>query len=468
VLLFQDIAVIPILALLPLLAMPGAEPGAAAGPAARAGWMQAVLVLLAVGGVAAAGRFLVNPIFRVVARTGLRELFTAAALLLVVATSLLMQKVGLSAALGTFLAGVVLANSEYRHELEADIEPFKGLLLGLFFITVGANIDFGLLRAEPLRIAGMVAALLLVKFLVLAALGRVFRLARPERLLFGLALAQGGEFAFVLLSFVLDQQVLTPAQASPLVAVVALSMAVAPLLFLLHGKFIAPRYAEPRPGATRPADAIDEASRANPVIIAGFGRFGHIVGRLLRAHGIGATVLDLDGEQVEIVRRLGIKVFYGDATRLDLLHAAGAAHAKIFVIAIDHEQKATALAETVQKHFPHLKIFARVVGRVHAYEFQKRGIQTFYRETLGSSLDLGVDVMRELGMPAAQARRGAELFKEHDERSVRELAQFWEDDDAYFQNARQHIEAFERMFASDAASAPPPADTTAASAVRGG
>ncbi|WP_414660008.1 monovalent cation:proton antiporter-2 (CPA2) family protein [Horticoccus sp. 23ND18S-11] len=450
VLLFQDIAVIPILALLPLLADGGRPtPAAATGIATLPGWQQASLVILAVGAVVAGGRYLVNPIFRAIARTGLRELFTAAALLLVIGISLAMQLVGLSAALGTFVAGVVLANSEYRHELEADIEPFKGLLLGLFFITVGANIDFGLLRAQPGTIAALVAGLLAVKFTVLLVLSRVFKLSTPEGLLFSFALAQGGEFAFVLLSFVAQHGVMSPAETSPLVAAVALSMAAAPLLFVFNEKVVQPRFAR-RPATARAADAIDAASQENPVIIAGFGRFGHIVGRLLRANAIGTTVLDLDAEQVEIIRRLGIKVFYGDATRLDLLHAAGAARAKIIVIAIDDEQKAVALAETVQKHFPHLQIFARAVGRVHAYEFQKRGVQTFYRETLGSSLDLGVDVMRALGLKPSHAKRAALRFKQHDERSVRDLAQYWEDDDAYFKNARLHIEAFERMFASDA------------------
>jgi monovalent cation:proton antiporter-2 (CPA2) family protein len=450
VLLFQDIAVIPILALLPLLAV--GDPAAAVdatGIAALPAWQHAGVTVLAVAAVILAGRHLVNPLFRAIARTELRELFTASALLLVIGISLLMQLVGLSAALGTFVAGVVLANSEYRHELEADIEPFKGLLLGLFFITVGANIDFGLLRAAPGPIAALVGGLLAIKFIVLFVLSRVFRLPTPEGLLFSFALAQGGEFAFVLLSFVVSQHVLTPAEASPLVAAVALSMAATPLLFLLNEKWVRPRFANTR-AAERPADSIDAASQENPVIIAGFGRFGHVVGRLLRANGIGTTVLDLDADQVEIVRRLGIKVFYGDATRLELLHAAGAARAKIIVIAIDHEEKAVALTETVQKNFPHLKIFARAVGRVHAYEFQKRGVQTFYRETLGSSLDLGTDVMRALGMRAHQAHRAAMLFKKHDEHSVRDLAQFWEDDDAYFKNARQHIEAFEQMFASDA------------------
>ncbi|QYM77538.1 monovalent cation:proton antiporter-2 (CPA2) family protein [Horticoccus luteus] len=461
VLLFQDLAVLPILAFLPLLA-PRAEQVAAV-PGAQPAWQQTCLVLLAVAAVILGGRYIVNPLFRAIARTGLRELFTAAALLLVVATSLLMQSVGLSAALGTFLAGVVLANSEYRHELEADIEPFKGLLLGLFFITVGANIDLGLLRVQPLTIAGLVAALLLVKFVVLFALARAFRLSTPAAFTFGFALAQGGEFAFVLLAFAVDHHALAFATASPLVAAVALSMAVSPLLFLLNEKFVQPRFAVVSP--RRADDTIDASAQENPVIIAGFGRFGHVIGRLLRANNIGATVLDLDAGQVEIVRRLGIKVFYGDATRLDLLHAAGAARARAIVIAIDDERKAVQLAETVQHHFPRLKIFARAVGRVHAFEYQKRGIMGFYRETLGTSLDLGVDLMQELGLAPAHARRAAALFKEHDERSVRELARYWDDAEAYFSHARAHIAAFERMFASDTPSAlavasaerPPPA-----------
>jgi monovalent cation:proton antiporter-2 (CPA2) family protein len=469
VLLFQDLAVIPILALLPLLAVPGGDAPVGAAVATTSaigrlpGWLQTTVVIGAVAAVVAAGRYLVNPLFRLIARTELRELFTAAALLLVVGVSLAMQLVGLSAALGTFLAGVVLANSEYRHELEADIEPFKGLLLGLFFISVGAGIDFTLVRDQAAVIAGMVAALLAVKTGVLFALGGLFRLAPPARWLFSLALAQGGEFAFVLLTFAVDHHVLTSTQAGPLLATVALSMALTPLLFVANDRWIQPRFA--RPDTRREPDHIEPQD--NPVIIAGFGRFGHVVGRLLRANGLGATVLDLDAEQVEIIRRLGIKVFYGDATRLDLLHAAGAAKARIIVIAIDSETKSIELAELVQRHFPHLKIYARAVGRVHAYEYQKRGILSFYRETLGSSLDLGADVLHELGLPAHQARRAALLFKRHDEHSVRELARFWEDDEAYFKNARQDIEAFERMFASDAARPAGETQPAASGTVRG-
>jgi monovalent cation:proton antiporter-2 (CPA2) family protein len=459
VLLFQDISVIPIFAVLPLLALGGGNSLANvdSNHSVHSGWTHALVVIGAVVGIVFAGTYIVNPLFRAIAKTGLREIFTAAALLLVVGVALVMEAVGLSAALGTFLAGVVLANSEYRHELESDIEPFKGLLLGLFFITVGAGIDFGLLRSEPGVIAGLVLALLLVKFVVLFVLSRIFRLATADGLLFSFALAQGGEFAFVLLAFAVDHQVLTAAQASPITATVALSMALTPLLFVINEKLVQPRFAPPRP-AEREPDKIDAASQDNPVIIAGFGRFGHVVGRLLRANGVGTTVLDLDAEQVEIVRKLGIKVFYGDATRLDLLHAAGAARAKVIIIAIDNEEKAVELAELVQKHFPNLKIFARASGRVHAYEFQKRGIMSFYRETFGSSLELGVDVLRLLGMRAHQANRAAQLFKAHDEQAVRDLAQYWEDDDAYLSHARANIEAFERMFVSDAQGKPAPAD----------
>ncbi len=454
VLLFQDIAVIPILALLPLLAVQeggGVKSGGEAEASLIAhwpGWAQAAVVLVVVAGIVAAGRYLINPLFRAIARTQMRELFTVAALALVVGVALLMSLVGLSAALGTFLAGVVLANSEYRHELEADVEPFKGLLLGLFFISVGAGIDFALMREQPGLIAGLVTGLVAVKFIVLVGLARIFRLTTPAGLLFGFALAQGGEFAFVLTNYVVEHGVLTVGQAGPLTVAVALSMACAPLLFLVNERWVQPRFARVKM-VEREADVIDAESQENPVIIAGFGRFGHIVGRLLRANGIGTTVLDLDGEHLEIVRRLGIKVFYGDATRLELLHAAGAAKARAIVIAIDNEAKAIELVETVQKHFPKLKIFGRAAGRVHAYEYQKRGVTAFYRETLGSSLDLGADLLVELGFRVEEARRVADFFKKHDEQAVRDLAKYWEDDETYFTQARLQIEAFEQMFKSD-------------------
>ncbi|HXV75300.1 MAG TPA: monovalent cation:proton antiporter-2 (CPA2) family protein, partial [Candidatus Polarisedimenticolaceae bacterium] len=357
VLLFQDIAVIPMLALLPLLGRAAHDP-ATGGQSWRdglPGWASTLIVAGAVVGVVLIGRFVVQPAFRAIARTHLREVFTAAALLLVVGIAELMTAVGLSPALGTFLAGVVLANSEFRHELESDIEPFKGLLLGVFFIAVGASIDFRLVAGEPLLIAGLVGALVAVKFSILLLLGRLFRVGTDQSLLFALALAQGGEFCFVLFSFAEQSRVLGAELAAPLVAVVALSMMTTPLVMWVHERLIRPRIGT-RETTEREADRIEER---NPVIIAGFGRFGHIVGRLLAANGVGCTVLDVDSDQVDVLRRLGFKVFYGDASRHDLLRAAGAEHARLLVLATDQAEKRLEIVSTVQKHFPQLTILAR-------------------------------------------------------------------------------------------------------------
>jgi monovalent cation:proton antiporter-2 (CPA2) family protein len=448
VLLFQDIAVIPILALIPLLALdPGAatasHPGIIAG---LPGWKQAIVVVGAVVAIVFAGRFLLRPFFRYIADTRLREMFTATALFIVVGIAILMQKLGLSPALGTFVAGVVLAESEYRVQLEADIEPFKGLLLGLFFISVGASIDFSLIGQRPGTIALIVTGLLVLKFIVLLALGRLFKLKAGEGMLFAFALAQGGEFAFVLFSFATQNAVLQVDVANLLVASVALSMAAAPILLMIEEKLVRPRFQKCEP--ERVADEIDE--HENPVILAGFGRFGHIIGRLLRANGFGTTVLDHDADQVETLSKYGMKSFYGDASRLDLLHAAGAARAKLFVLAIDDEAKTLQIIETIQHEFPRLKILARATSRQHAYEILRLGVNQVYRETLGSALDLSVDALRELGMDERRARRAAEIFRKHDEASVREMAKLRDDDDDYISVARKHIENLERALASDA------------------
>lgn len=445
VLLFQDIAIIPILALMPLLAPAG---GATTHPGIIGnlpGWEQALLVVAAVAIIVLAGRFLLRPFFRYIAGTRLREMFTATALFIVVGIALLMQKLGLSPALGTFVAGVVLAESEYRVQLEADIEPFKGLLLGLFFISVGASIDFSLIAQKPGTIAAIVATLIALKFLVLLGLARLFRLKAGEGMLFAFALAQGGEFAFVLFSFATQNAVLPTEVANLLVASVALSMAIAPLLLTLEEKLVRPRFQKCKP--ERPADEIDEHD--NPVILAGFGRFGHIVGRVLRANGFGTTVLDHDADQVEMLGKYGMKSFYGDASRLDLLEAAGARNAKLFVLAIDDEAKALQIIATVQREFPRLKILARATSRQHAYEILRLGVNQVYRETLGSALDLSVDALHELGMNKRRAHRVAEIFREHDEASVREMAKLADDDADYISIARQHIENLERALQSD-------------------
>jgi CPA2 family monovalent cation:H+ antiporter-2 len=450
VLLFQDIAVIPMLAIFPLLATGGlhAEESAHAVTLVSElpAWGQTLAVFGAVSVVAAGGRFVLGPVFRQIARTGLREIFTAAALLLVIGIALLMTAVGLSPALGTFLAGVVLATSEYRHELESDIDPFKGLLLGLFFIAVGATIDFGLILAQPQLIIGLVLAIILVKFVILFGLGRAFRLSIDQGLLLALALPQVGEFAFVLFSFADEQGVLDAAVSGPLVAAVALSMALTPLLLLVNDRLVRAR-ARTRAAVDREADAIDQHGA---VIIAGFGGFGATVGRLLRASGVSTTVLDVDSDRVDLLRRMGMQVYYGDATRHDLLHTAGAAHARLLVIALDTPEKTMALVHTAQKHFPALTIMARAFDWQDAHDLLDAGVTRVYRDSVDTSLRLGTDALRLMGVRAYRAHRLGQRFLRHDEESLRELAGR-QKSPGYVNLARQRIEALERMFEADRA-----------------
>lgn len=454
VLLFQDIAVIPILALLPLLALPIVSAMSTNGvlfvaaetvqEAALPAWQQALLVIGTVGGIILGGRFLTRPLFRFIATTEQREIFTATALLLVIGIALAMQQVGLSPALGTFVAGVVLAENEYRHELESDIEPFKGLLLGLFFISVGASINFSLLLEQPLLILCLVFALAIVKFAVLVGLGRFFRLELSQSLLFGCALAQGGEFCFVLLSFATQNKVLAANVAGPLVVVVALSMALTPLIMIINDRLIQPRFIAAE--VDREADEIDDGK--TPVIIAGFGRFGQIVGRLLIANGFEATVLDHSPTQIDLLRRFGFKVFYGDASRIDLLHAAGARHARLFVVAIDDRDRALQITDLVKKHFPHLRILARAIDRRHAYEFIRRGVEVVQRETFDSALETGEKALKLLGLRAYKAHRAARIFKEHDEQALWETA-LLDDDTARLARNKQMTQDLERVLQSD-------------------
>jgi len=449
VLLFQDLAVIPILALFPLLGRPGAghsDPGhATTWVGGLPAWGQTLAVLAVVGAVVLGARFLLRPVFRAIAATRLRELFTAAALLLVIGIALLMTRVGLSPALGTFLAGVVLANSEYRHELESDVEPFKGLLLGLFFIAVGASIDFRLVAAQPARIAALVVLVLAAKAAVLFVLARAFRLGTDQALTFAFALPQVGEFAFVLLSFALQHAVLGPETTGPLVAVVALTMAATPLLMLLNERALLPRLGT-QERAGREADRIDEQGH---VIVAGFGRFGSTVGRLLKANGVSTTVLDNDSDRVEVLRKLGLKVFYGDATRPDLLHSAGAERARLLVLALDRPEKNLELVATARKHFPHLRVLARAADWGDAHELLEAGVTHVYRETLDASLRLGTDALRLLGFRGYPAGRAARTFLRHDEASMRELAKVRGDRASYFSAARRRIEELERVLLAD-------------------
>jgi monovalent cation:proton antiporter-2 (CPA2) family protein len=443
VLLFQDLAVIPILAVMPFL---GATHSISSVATHSATWYQPLLVLATVSAIVIGGRFLIGPIFHFLALTRLHEVFTAAALLLVVGIALAMQLIGLSPALGTFLAGVVLAESEYRHELESDIEPFKGLLLGLFFVSVGASIDLSLIQREPILMAMLVIGLLLVKAAVLYVIGRISRLENSQNFTFSLALAQGGEFAFVLVAFAVRNHVFDQGAGDRLIAIVALSMVAAPFLFTINEFWIQPRFSSRL--RQREADKIDETG--NPVIIAGVGRYGVVVGRVLYAQGIKATVLDFDPEQVDLITKIGFKVFYGDATRLEMLEAAGAADAKLLVVAIDDIEGSLRIVGLAQKHFPKLALLVRAKDREHAYRLIKMGVKDIFRETLESSLELSVKALRVLGFGAYRAYRAAHRFKEYDEETVQILSQYYGTDEKDFLGQiRKRVQTLDELFETE-------------------
>jgi CPA2 family monovalent cation:H+ antiporter-2 len=433
VLLFQDIAVIPMLAFIPLLALPelqqlaaGAHDAAGEAHASLsivdklAGWQRALVTAGAIALVVVGGSYLTRPIFRFVAVARLRELFTAAALMIVIGIALLMIVVGLSPALGAFLAGVVLANSEYRHELESDIGPFKGLLLGLFFITVGAAIRFDLLLGSPGLIIGLTLGLMALKSGVLYLLSRIFKVGGGDRWLFTLGLAQAGEFGFVLLSFAVASSVLPAALAEKMVLVVALSMLLTPLLFIAYDKLIAPRFAESQ---ERDADEIDETGK---IIVAGHGRFGGIVNRILLSAGFKTVVLDYQSEQLEMLRAFGIKVFFGDAMRPDLLHAAGIEEAAMLVIAIDEREHATELVRYVSENHPHVYIVVRAMDRHHVYELWAAGARDIIRDTFDSSVRAGRSALEALGLHPYDAERQVRGFLLNDREQMFELAEAYD------------------------------------------
>lgn len=449
VLLFQDIAVIPMLAIFPLFAAADIEKTVTGSHDAtwvegHPGWLQALIVFGSIAAIITAGRLVIRPLLRLIAKTGMREIFTASALLIVVGIAVLMTQVGLSPALGAFLAGVVLANSEYRHELESDIEPFKGLLLGLFFIAVGASIDFQLVLSQPLRILSWVFILVVVKGIVLLALGRFFKMGKEQNFIFSFSLTQVGEFAFVLFSFSLQQGILPAETTNLMIAVVAISMALTPLIIMLNEKLILPRIGTEEQ-EERPADEIDEK---NPVIIAGFGHFGNTIGRFLRANKIPATYLDLDTDRVDLLRKMGFKVFYGDASRHELLQSAGANEAKIIIIAIDSAEKRLEMIETIKKHFPHLHMLVRATNRYDAYDLMNAGMLHIYRETLDTSLRLGVDAMTLLGHRKYTANRLARTFFKYDEENLKKLSAI-RNPDEYVVETRRYIEEIEQTIQSD-------------------
>ncbi|SDI75244.1 Kef-type potassium/proton antiporter, CPA2 family [Ferrimonas sediminum] len=431
VLLFQDIAVIPMLALIPLLALPELQQ-AAEGLAQAAdhhdlslvaglpGWAYALVVLATIIGLVAAGHYFSRPLFRFVADSGLREIFTATALLLVIGIAALMGLLGLSPALGAFLAGVVLANSEFRHELESNIEPFKGLLLGLFFITVGAGINFSVLAGQLGTVLALTLAVIVIKLLVLYLLGLVFRIRGSDRWLFALSLAQAGEFGFVLLGYSQQQHVITPALGQMLSLVVALSMFLTPGLFILYDKLILPRYQ--RRSNDPEADEIDEQGT---VIIAGIGRFGQIINRMLIANGIKTVVLDHNASQVEILRSVNIKSYFGDATRPDLLHTAGIEQASLLVVALDEKERSVELVQYVKRHYPKVKVFARGYDRGHVYALRSVGVDYVIKETMQSALTLASEAMIALGGHPFRVRQRRAVYEALDREHDKLLYESW-------------------------------------------
>lgn len=454
VLLTQDIAVIPMLALMPLLAMPLVARVGPNGEVLRPsdmadhghsmslvdglpGWGVTLVTLGAVALVILAGIYLIRPLFRFIHHAHLREMYTALALLIVLGIGFLMMLVGLSPALGTFLAGVVLANSEFRHELESDIEPFKGLLLGLFFITVGAGINFGMLFAEPLLLIGMTLGLILLKGVILYGLGRAFKLKGRDQWLFTLSLAQAGEFGFVLLSFSVQQNVLPPHLADQLLLVVALSMLITPLLFILYD-LLSRRLTEA--GDATPEDEITEQGA---VIIAGIGRFGQIVNRLVQASGFKTVVLDHDIATIQLMRRFGFRGFFGDPTRPELLHAAGLDKARVLVVALDDPAAAIRLVTYARQQRPDLHIIARARDRTHVFQLFQAGANDIVRELFDSSLRAGRYVLENMGLTEYEASQAENVFYHHDRDALRQLAELWdpnlpaEQNTAYIKRARE-------------------------------
>ena len=444
VLLFQDLAVIPLLALLPLAGdgamVSGAHQGLMAG---EPRWVKVLASSSAILGLVIGGQLLLPRVFRIIAGTRLRELFTASALLLVVGVAVLMELVGLSPALGAFLAGVLLAESEYRRELETDIEPFRGLLLGIFFVTVGAGLDFGLFRSRPLVLGGLVIGLMTVKALILLVIGRGFKLTWREAGLLGAALSQGGEFAFVLLSVAAGVGALADDLASLLTAGVALSMAATPIVVALYERLTRTRSkAAPEPDGQYDAGTPE-------VLIAGYGRFGQVVTRILMANGYKTAVLENSVEQIALVRRFGRKAFYGDAGRVDLLRAAGAESARILVVAIDDREKATEIVESARQAFPHLTVLARAFDRRHAYDLLDHGAHAVERELFEGGLAMAVNALVALGWRAYRAERAARLFRRHDLRLFDELREVWSDEARYASAIRESSPRMDDLLRAD-------------------
>jgi monovalent cation:proton antiporter-2 (CPA2) family protein len=436
ILLFQDVSVLPALALLPLLGV-AADKGNGPG-----GWL--VIKLIAVlGAVIIGGRYVLGPLLRIIAATRVAEAFTAAGLLIVLGTALLVSQVGLSLSLGAFLAGVLLADSEFRHELEADIEPFKGLLLGLFFISVGMSANLGLVREKPLLIIGLTLGLMILKIGILWAIGRLSGLSHAASRGLAISLPSGGEFAFVLFGLAATLGIMNTETAELLVLVVTASMILSPMLLAIYDVTFKAKESDDRP--------FDKPVELYPkVIIAGFGRFGQIVGRILLAKQIAFTALEANQTQVDFLRRFGNQVFYGDASRLELMRAAHAENAEVFVLAIDDVEASVSTAELIRKHFPHLKIFARARNRQHAFRLMDLDVRYIIRETLVSSLEMSVQVLESLGLSKSKAIETVHQFRVHDEATMAKQQAVKNDEKKFLQTTRESAEQLLHLFETDA------------------
>lgn len=444
VLLVQDVAVIPVLAIIPLLTGAQVSHGGAEAAATSPNWVLAIQIAGAFAITILAGRYLMRPLMRAVARANIPEAFTALALAIVVGAAVLMEAIGLSPALGAFLGGVLLSDSEYRHELQGTIAPFQGLLLGLFFISVGTSIAFSVLAAQPFTVLGLVLGMVAVKALVLYILASLFRMHIADRLLFAALLSQTGEFAFVLLQFAGNAGTISGDLGHILTVAVALSMATTPLLLFGFDKLVRPRFQ-----SAAPAREPDQIDQKNKVILLGYGRFGQIVTRLIRAQGFEMTLIDDDPAQIEMVKRFGVEVFYGSGDRLEILQAAGIEEAELLVIAVAGPERILSIARLVRRHYPSLKIAARAYDRTHAHELMEAGVEIWERETFKGALALGVKALEALGYSNRRASRLAKAFEEHDTRILNEAHALRGDAEAYVGYMRQSIGTLEQVMLAD-------------------
>lgn len=443
VLLFQDIAVIPILIIMPLLNPHGAtahNTEEALFILQMPKWMHALLIAAVIGGVILIGHYLSRHLFLIIARTKIPEVFTAFSLALIIGITLLMESIGVSPALGAFIAGVVLANSQYKHTVEADIKPFKSLLLGLFFISVGMGMNFTLLSERTLEILGLVLGLIIVKSTVLFCAGRFFELTKLQTIGFALALSQGGEFAFVLFQYASESKVISAETRSLFTLVIAVSMLATPFLMLLYNRYIVPKYISILP--QKNYDPIDER---NNIILAGYGRFGQVIGRFLNGEKIKVTVLEKNPEQIELLRKFGYQGYFGDANRLDLLKSAGADHAKLLIVAVGNPDVNLDIVKLAKEEFPHLKIFARARNRRHAYELHKAGVDYFRRELFDSSLLMTKEILKFLKYKHEDIDKKVLAFQKHDEKSLYQSFEFFEEENDLINFARQAKGELERL-----------------------